>query len=134
MGETLYRKVGRRYEPIAWHEERGNLPEGAWLVVVTRKKGSRNLQQIRVKTDMDIGRVSALARFKTVLVDKIMEAQRPSVTIDRFSKEELKEMTKEQKNAMDAVKKAFNDRPIWLSHKALHDVIIDAVHEVEDMV
>ena len=30
---TLYKKVGRRYRPVAEHEEWGSYPEGAHLVM-----------------------------------------------------------------------------------------------------
>ena len=127
MGETLYRKVGRRYEPIAWYEEIDTYYPGAWLVVVTPKERSKNYQFIKVESGMDVESVAAKARFKTLLADCISEAQRPSVSFDRCRAPETTPLTDEQLAALDECKRVFGDRPVSISHPSLQDVVDNAV-------
>ena len=131
MGESLYRKVGRKYQPIAWYEDTDTWPEGATLLVVTRDVGCTSMQMSKLTVDVNVSHLLTLMALKSRLADAIRKAQEPEM--DAFANPKLPKstpLTKKQYEAAEAFRKAFKKKSITMEYPRLEDVIDGAICEV----
>ena len=115
---TLYKKVGRRYRPVAEHEEWDSYPEGAHLVIC--QPGS-TLRRFNVELDR-AGLLAAAEPLRDQIKDLVVERLRMRPT--------RKLITQKQADAWHAFERAMgNDGYVveYASVGEIADAVVDLI-------
>ena len=111
---TLYKKVGRRYKPVAEHEEWDSFPEGAHLVVCS--PGS-TLRRFNVDPDR-AGLLAAAEPLRDQIMALVVEKQRMRPT--------RQPVTQKQADAWHAFERAMGNEGYVVEYASVGE-IADAV-------
>ena len=123
MGETFYRKIGKRYEPIAWHEEHDCFNEGATLVIVSRDEGHKSMNCIKIKGDVDLKKVATIGATKQVLYNLLVKNVSPNICGPS-------DLSDEQMAVLEDVKRVFGDKSLRLEYPSVCDVVDSAIEKL----
>ena len=115
---TLYKKVGRRYKPVAEHEEWDSYPEGAHLVVCS--PGS-TLRRFNINPDR-AGMLAAAEPLREQIKALVVEQLRMRPTREP--------VTKKQADAWRAFQAAMGNSGYAVSYPSAHalaDAVVDLI-------
>jgi type IV secretory pathway ATPase VirB11/archaellum biosynthesis ATPase len=121
MKEIFYRKVGRRYVPVAEYDSNmlDSLPQGAHLVVCVPGGQSR-----RYNIDPNYAAMIAAGRVaEDAICDAIREADQP--------RPQRMLLTERQRRAWRALARALGDEMGTLVHASHHDIAEAAVRAMQ---
>ena len=126
--ETLYRKEGRRYIPVAegihdiWQTRYHNIfPEGVHLVVV--QPGSTSYK-FRIEVD-NVGLLAAAKIKQDKIRDIILEGHKPRPP-------ERKPLTEYQRKKYDQFVASMNDDKYYLEYAPLQEIAENVIKELLD--
>ena len=115
---TLYKKVGRRYKPVAEHEEWDSYPAGAHLVIC--QPGS-TLRRFSIEPDR-AGLLAAAEPLREEIKDLVVEQLRMRPTREP--------VTKKQADAWHAFQAAMGNSGYAVSYPSAHalaDAVVDLI-------
>ena len=117
---TLYKKVGRRYRPVAEHEEWDSYPEGAHLVICSPGSTLRRFNVDPDRTGLLAAAEPLRAQIRALVMD--LHKQRPT----------RRPVTLEQKAAWHAFERAMGNDAYCVEYASvgeIADAVVDLVTE-----
>jgi hypothetical protein len=122
MSETLYKKVGKKFIPVAETEVIHSYPEGFYLVRI--KPGCTSTAPLKLHPRY-AQLEAALMHFKDELVDGLRDASEVKTN---------KPITEEQRAAWDNMLAVFGDESRMFHYAALYDIATVAIEKIQDRI
>lgn len=122
MSETLYKKVGKKYTPVAEHDVIHSYPEGFYLLRIQPGCNSTSPLKLHPRyAQLE----AALHHFKDDLVSELAEAA--TVRTD-------KQITAEQQEAWDNMLAVMGDNSRMFFYRSLYDIVDVAFAKLENRI